>query len=108
MRPPPPRISYSTTGAASPRIRFKAANWKKISSAAFEEEVIIDAEGGPLMLRRDGSTTFAYLTYVEAGYSGGSAHGFQKGWRYMTSTEQKVLVHMVAKRNRSTKELAGY
>mmetsp|Transcript_47979 Transcript_47979/g.98988 ORF Transcript_47979/g.98988 Transcript_47979/m.98988 type:complete len:118 (+) Transcript_47979:1-354(+) len=88
----------------SPSSEFKGLTSTKVRVDGKEEEVFLDSEGGPLMLRRDGSTTFAYVRYSEAGYSGGSSHGFDKCWRYMTSTEQKVLVNLVAKLNRRTKE----
>mmetsp|Transcript_6432 Transcript_6432/g.11768 ORF Transcript_6432/g.11768 Transcript_6432/m.11768 type:complete len:121 (+) Transcript_6432:38-400(+) len=73
-----------------------------------EEIVSIDPENGPVMIERDGQTSFAYVAYREAQYSGGGSggHGNQKCWRYLTSTEQKVLVNVVAKRNRRMKEAA--
>mmetsp|Transcript_58667 Transcript_58667/g.132218 ORF Transcript_58667/g.132218 Transcript_58667/m.132218 type:complete len:111 (-) Transcript_58667:173-505(-) len=71
-----------------------------------EEEVFIDPEHGPQLYRPDGppkGETLDYNVFTDSG-----THGFHnmlaKGWQRMTSTEQKIAVHITAKRNRRFKE----
>mmetsp|Transcript_84600 Transcript_84600/g.196712 ORF Transcript_84600/g.196712 Transcript_84600/m.196712 type:complete len:110 (-) Transcript_84600:119-448(-) len=64
-----------------------------------DEEVLIDPEHGPVVWRPDGSRT-----YTKAYYSGDKTPQV-KSWRGMSVTEQTILLHTVAKRNRSLKAL---
>eukprot|EP00930_Biecheleria_cincta_P056924 TRINITY_DN42943_c0_g1_i1.p1 TRINITY_DN42943_c0_g1~~TRINITY_DN42943_c0_g1_i1.p1 ORF type:complete len:130 (-),score=14.37 TRINITY_DN42943_c0_g1_i1:172-561(-) len=73
-----------------------------------EEEVLMDDEHGPLVYQRDGSTKYSILHYAEAGYSGGGNCRSEKCWKYMSSTEQKTMIHVVAKKNRRLKEQLDY
>ncbi|CAJ1356104.1 unnamed protein product [Effrenium voratum] len=81
----------------------------KLQSVAVEvdgkEEIVqLDKEQGPVMLQRGGGQIFAYLTFVEPQWSGGGCARQDKCWSHMTSTEQNVMLHMVAKVNRRLKE----
>mmetsp|Transcript_86843 Transcript_86843/g.246275 ORF Transcript_86843/g.246275 Transcript_86843/m.246275 type:complete len:119 (-) Transcript_86843:104-460(-) len=75
------------------------------------EVVRIDRETGPQVLQWDGSLRptqhrFEIVGAGQARQAGGEASS--KGWLDMTTTEQKVIVHIVAKKNRKLKERFGY
>mmetsp|Transcript_13975 Transcript_13975/g.39893 ORF Transcript_13975/g.39893 Transcript_13975/m.39893 type:complete len:115 (+) Transcript_13975:2-346(+) len=68
------------------------------------EEVDIDSERGPVVIKPDGLRHFAEEKYHISGY-----RGFEetRGWLQMSVTEQTILLHRVAKMNRRTKERWG-
>ncbi|CAL1166503.1 unnamed protein product [Cladocopium goreaui] len=45
------------------------------------------------------------LNYAQADYSGRHTTRIEKTWTYLTSTERTVFLHMVAKKNKRTREL---
>ena len=69
------------------------------------EEVMLDPERGPILIERDGSQVYGMLNYAQADFSGRHTTRIEKTWTYLTSTEQTVFLHMVAKKNKRTREL---
>ncbi|CAE7749178.1 unnamed protein product, partial [Symbiodinium pilosum] len=92
-----------------------------------EEEVLVDDECGPVMHNPDRGRLiqssppwlqaillatgpdqgriFARVNYTQAERQGGfHTDRAEKTWPYLTSTERKVLLHMVAKINRQMKD----
>lgn len=68
------------------------------------EEVMLDPERGPILIERDGSQMYAMLNYAQADYSGRHTTRIEKTWTYLTSTERTVFLHMVAKKNKRTRD----
>eukprot|EP00404_Azadinium_spinosum_P017249 CAMPEP_0180502056 /NCGR_PEP_ID=MMETSP1036_2-20121128/45214_1 /TAXON_ID=632150 /ORGANISM="Azadinium spinosum, Strain 3D9" /LENGTH=733 /DNA_ID=CAMNT_0022510829 /DNA_START=26 /DNA_END=2224 /DNA_ORIENTATION=- len=74
------------------------------------EEVVINPNLGPMVYRKDTSTTA--LTYNESGLAGPSDRGWggghiNKKWLAMTKTEQEVLIVKAAKQNRGLRAVMG-
>mmetsp|Transcript_129428 Transcript_129428/g.360511 ORF Transcript_129428/g.360511 Transcript_129428/m.360511 type:complete len:227 (+) Transcript_129428:49-729(+) len=67
-----------------------------------EEEVLVDSRAGPASDQLDGTAVMGPGTLCEIIRSGTRGHG--KPWEHMTSTERKITLDIIARKNRGTRE----
>mmetsp|Transcript_34812 Transcript_34812/g.109355 ORF Transcript_34812/g.109355 Transcript_34812/m.109355 type:complete len:96 (-) Transcript_34812:112-399(-) len=68
------------------------------------EEVYVDEKTGPKVLRMDGTYIDWRTSVNQPDRVRASEQEYGTGWDYLTSTKQKVVLHLVAKVNRKMKE----
>lgn len=74
-----------------------------------DEKVKIHPQHGPVVHQQDGNTTY-FQWWTNGMHLGGhprtrtNRDAFQKPWTKMSSTEKKVMIEMVAKKNRKLRE----
>mmetsp|Transcript_23374 Transcript_23374/g.73638 ORF Transcript_23374/g.73638 Transcript_23374/m.73638 type:complete len:126 (+) Transcript_23374:71-448(+) len=76
----------------------------KVNVYGEEEEVWVDPEQGPVGFAHDGRPVFHRMTYDHT-KPGDKRQA--KRWREMSSTEQTIHIHTVAKKNIAARRLAG-
>mmetsp|Transcript_41288 Transcript_41288/g.76837 ORF Transcript_41288/g.76837 Transcript_41288/m.76837 type:complete len:173 (+) Transcript_41288:78-596(+) len=97
-------LSGSMANFSRSRLYDGLKSVKVCTDDGLEEEVLVDDELGPVLHQPDGRRLFARMNYTQASHSGFYNDRAEKTWPYLTSTEREVLLHMVAKMNRRTKE----
>eukprot|EP00434_Breviolum_minutum_P040082 symbB.v1.2.035610.t1/scaffold4839.1/size34051/3 len=89
----------------SPASNYAGVKTVTVKVEGKDEVVEIDPENGPVLWTVDGSRCFSYLTTCDPCFMGGGGNRQDKNWLHMTSTEQTIQIHLVAKINKRRKDM---
>mmetsp|Transcript_36534 Transcript_36534/g.105244 ORF Transcript_36534/g.105244 Transcript_36534/m.105244 type:complete len:114 (-) Transcript_36534:75-416(-) len=87
---------------------FDKTGTVKVDVNGVEEEVIVDPERGAMVLKMDGRLEPGLMVFHITGGRQTGGQDYKKSWKEMTYTEQKTMLHVVAKTNLRLKERMGW